>query len=159
MKSRYFDFKFLIGIFIIIVMVAIFYGQVSQHIYSLNYYYLFLGFLTLIFIVSIKFAKWYLLLGAVRSWKLAFKSYFTGQFVNEIAPTGTGDLTKAYLIRKYSSRSFGTSLSVPYMERILDIAVLSSFAILSSIFLFFATISTYISLIFIVVFALSVGFL
>lgn len=156
MKPRYLDVRLIIGVFIILVMVFGFYGPISNHIYSLNYGYVALGFLALLLIVSVKQAKWYLLVGD--GWRLAFKSYFTGQFVNEIAPMGVGDLTKAYVLRNHSKRSFGSALSVPYMERILDISVLSSIAILSSVFLFLATISSYISLVFVLVFALAVGF-
>jgi uncharacterized protein (TIRG00374 family) len=158
MKMRYFDFRFLVGIFIIIVLLLYFYGPVSEHINTLNPSYVFLGLATLLAVIGIKQLKWRLLLGKTAGWRLAVKSYFTGQFVNEIAPMGVGDLTKAYIVRKYSKKSFGHSLSVPYMERIIDIVVLSSFAILSSLFLFFFTISSYMSLISLLVAVLAAGF-
>jgi uncharacterized protein (TIRG00374 family) len=158
MKIRYFNSRFLVGVFIIIVLLLYFYGPVSQHIYTLNPAYVFLGMATLLAIVGIKQLKWRLLLGKAAGWKLSVKSYFTGQFVNEIAPMGVGDLTKAYVIRKYSKKSFGHSLSVPYMERVIDIIVLSSFAILSSLFLFLFTISSYVSLVFLLVAILAAGF-
>ncbi len=158
MKYNYFNLKFFIGVFIIIALFVYFYESISEHIYSVDLIYLVSGILTLIFILTIKQLKWRLLMGRIGGWKLAVKSYFTGQFVNEIAPMGAGDLTKAYMIRRYSKKSFGHALSIPYMERIMDIMVLSAFAILSSMFLFFATISSYLSLVFVLVLALAAGF-
>lgn len=159
MKPKYFDFRFLVGIFIILILVLYFYRAIPEHLYTLNHYYVLLGFVTLLVIVFIKQIKWYFLLRWIRkNWRLAFKSFFTGQFINEIAPMGTGDLAKAYMVRKHSSKSFGFALSTPYMERIMDIAVLSSFAVLSSLFLFFTTISSYVSLIFVLILILAIGF-
>ena len=159
MNSRYFDFKLIIGLFIIIVLIIGFYGPISEHFHTLNLYYVMLGFLVLLFIIFIKQIKWYFLLrGVVKNGKLAFKSFFTGQFINEIAPMGTGDLAKAYMVRRHSEKSFGFTLSVPYMERIMDIIVLSFIAILSSLLLFFTTISSYVSLIFVLITLLAVGF-
>lgn len=157
MKYRYFDLRFVVGIFIILVLLFYFYGPMSEHLYALDVSYLFLGLAVLLGIIVIKQIKWRLLLGKIGNWRLAFKSYFTGQFVNEVAPIGAGDLTKAYIIRRYSKKSFGHSLSVPYMERVLDISVLSAFAILSSLFLFLATIASYVSIVFILVLALAIG--
>lgn len=157
MKYRYFDLRFVVGIFIILVLLFYFYGPMSEHLYALDVFYLFLGLAVLLGIIVIKQIKWRLLVGKIGGWRLAFKSYFTGQFVNEVAPMGAGDLTKAYIIRRYSKKSFGHSLSVPYMERVLDISVLSAFAILSSLFLFLATIASYVSIVFILVLALAIG--
>ena len=159
MKMRYFDFKLLAGLFIILVLLFYFYGPISEHVYSLQPTYLLLGFLTLLSVVTIKQAKWYTLLGEIRNRRLAFKSYFTGQFVNEIAPIGTGDLTKAYMVRRYSKKSFGFAFALPYMERVVDITILGTFAILSSLFLFLTTISSYVSIVFVLVFVLALGFL
>lgn len=157
MKYRYFDLRFVVGIIIILVLLFYFYGPMSEHLYALDVFYFFLGLAVLLGIIVIKQIKWRLLLGKIGGWRLAFKSYFTGQFVNEVAPMGAGDLTKAYIIRRYSKKSFGHSLSVPYMERVLDISVLSAFAIMSSLFLFLATIASYVSIVFILVLALAIG--
>jgi uncharacterized protein (TIRG00374 family) len=156
MKTKYFSFKLLFGLLILTVLIAGFYGPMSEHVVSMNYFYVFLAFVVILVVIAIKQVKWYLLMGNVREKKLAVKSYFTGQFINEIAPMGTGDLTKAYMIRKYTKKPFGFALSIPYMERVIDISVLSVFAILSSVFLFLNTMSSYLSLIFILILGLAV---
>ena len=159
MKMRYFDLRLLVGLFIILILLFYFYGPVSEHVYSLQPSYVLLGLSALLAVVAIKQVKWYLLLGEIRSWRLAFKSYFAGQFVNEIAPIGAGDLTKAYMVKRYSKYSFGSAFALPYMERVIDISVLGTFAILSSLFLFITMISSYVSFVFVLVFVLALGFL
>jgi len=63
MKYRYFDLRFVVGIFIILVLLFYFYGPVSEHLYALDVFYLFLGLTVLLGIIVIKQVKWRLLVG------------------------------------------------------------------------------------------------
>ncbi len=53
----------------------------------------------------------------------ASKIYYIGQLLNEIAPQGTGDITKAYLSNK-SYKTKTKSILMPITERISDISAL-----------------------------------
>jgi len=155
--KKYLDVKFFIGLFIVILLILYVHIQLIENIQKMNVLYFFLSFFVFLIIVGIKQLKWYLLVN--NNWRFAFKTYFPGQFINEIAPIGSGDIAKAYLIKKYSKKSFGSSLVVPYMERLIDITVLSIFTIFASIFLFLSVISSYISIIFTIIIILAIGFL
>ena len=159
MISKYLNIKLVVGLIIIALLIIGFYKPVSEHIHTMNPFYVGCAVTVLLSVITVKQIKWYMLMGEVRNVKLAFKSYFTGQFVNEIAPVGTGDVTKAYIIKKYTKKPFGFALSISYMERVADISILSLFAIISSVFLFMATISSYISVIIAIVFLMGIGFL
>ncbi len=58
-----------------------------------------------------------------RSFIHAAKIYYIGQLINEIAPQGTGDITKAYLSHK-SYKTKSKSILMPVTERISDISAL-----------------------------------
>lgn len=57
------------------------------------------------------------------------KIYYIGQLLNEIAPQGTGDITKAYLSYK-SYKTKTKSILIPITERISDISALALGSIL-----------------------------
>ncbi|MCK5022714.1 MAG: flippase-like domain-containing protein [Candidatus Aenigmarchaeota archaeon] len=158
MISKYLNIKLVVGLIIITLLVIGFSNSVTEHIHAMNPFYVGCAVVVLLSVITVKQIKWYMLMGEVRNAKLAFKSYFTGQFVNDIAPVGTGDVTKAYIIKKYTKKPFGFALSISYMERLVDISILSIFAVISSMFFFVSTISSYISIIVVIVFVLGIGF-
>lgn len=155
--KKYLDVKFFVGLFIVILLILYTYPQLIENVQKMNLLYFLISFFVFLIIVGVKQLKWYLLVN--NNWRFAFKTYFPGQFINEIAPIGSGDIAKAYLIKKYSKKSFGSSLVAPYMERMIDVTILSLLTIFASIFLFLSLISSYISLLFTIIIILALGFL
>jgi len=62
--------------------------------------------------------------------KIAFESYFIGQATNEILPTGSGELARLSILKKYTNRSlvwFGPSVILERLYDMLLLLILSIF--------------------------------
>gem|GEM_PF-5252221 len=149
------------GLIIILVVVFYFSVPIAENLSKIDPIYVFYSFVILVLVITMKQIKWHILLNQTTKsrFKLSIATYFPGQLINEIAPTGTGDLAKAYLIKQHIKITGGSAIAVPYIERAIDILILSSIAILSVLFMFSASISVYTGILAVVIIFLSVIFL
>lgn len=119
--------------------------ELINSINSINKYYLAVSALLLLIAMLIKSLRWYYILKplGVNSSKIAFGSYFIGQATNEILPTGSGELARLTILKKYANRSFAYFSSSVVLERLYDMLLL----LILSIFLAYTTESSLILLI------------
>lgn len=126
------------GIIIIIgFIVKIGLSEIINLINNVNKFYLALCAVVLLITMIIKSLRWQCILkplGMDRR-KIAFVSYFIGQATNEILPTGSGELARLGILKKYTNKSlvwFGPSV---ILERLYDMLLL----LILSIFLAYTT--------------------
>jgi uncharacterized protein (TIRG00374 family) len=79
--------------------------------------------------VALKGIRWHSLFGET-GLKNDIKIYLIGQSVNQIAPTGSGELTRAYVARNKFGINVGKTLAPAAIERFLDTAFLLSMTII-----------------------------
>jgi uncharacterized protein (TIRG00374 family) len=107
-------------------------GELINSINNVDKYYLGLCAVVLFITMLIKSLRWqYILepLGMSRR-KIAFVSYFIGQATNEILPTGSGELARLGILKKYTNKSliwFGPSVILERLYDMLLLLILSIF--------------------------------
>lgn len=125
----------LLGCLITLAMVwKVGWSQLYQSLLNVNPYFLVGAFFLDIGSVSLRAARWIYLFKEVKP-SDACKVYFIGQAVNQILPTGSGELSRAYVSRARLSISMGKTLAYVTIERVADTTFL--IAISAAFFVFF----------------------
>lgn len=92
------------------------------------------GFSLVLFVaILVKLYRWYYLANHVtvlRKRQAAY-TYLSGQIVNEVLPTGSGELTRVYLAKKYSEKHYGELFAAVAFERACDVLFLMGGALVS----------------------------
>lgn len=110
----------LLGISIILAMIwKVGLVELYKILLSMNPYFLLLAFLLAVSATLIKAVRWAYLFRDVRV-NDACKVYFIGQAVNQILPTGSGELTRAYIGKSKFDVEFGKTLAYAAVERVAD---------------------------------------
>lgn len=127
----------LIGCAIILVMMwNLGKEELQASLLNANPYLLVVAFFILFVTIYIfRIIRWLMLFNKAKPVE-ASKVMLIGLAVNQIAPIGTGDLTRAYIAKKRLNLSIGETLASTVVERILDITFL---VIASILFLFLLT--------------------
>lgn len=123
----------ILGIIIIISFIyKIGIDEFIKSINGANKYYIIISAIVLLVTVMIKEFRWYYILkplGPINK-KVAFASYFMGQITNEILPTGSGELVRLTILKKYTNKSFMWFSPSIILERLYDMFLLIILSIL-----------------------------
>jgi uncharacterized protein (TIRG00374 family) len=123
----------ILGIIIIIGFIyKIGIDEFIKSINGANKYYIVICAIVLLVTVMIKEIRWYYILkplGPINK-KVAFASYFMGQITNEILPTGSGELVRLTILKKYTNKSFMWFSPSIILERLYDMFLLIIMSIL-----------------------------
>jgi glycosyltransferase 2 family protein len=101
-------------------------SELINSIIQVNRIYLLISSVILFITMLVKSLRWYYILkplGAVNL-KIAFVSYFIGQATNEILPTGSGELTRLTILKKFTNKSFTWFSPSVILERLYDMFLL-----------------------------------
>lgn len=132
-KSKKWQYALLaVGITIIfILMYRIGFNEIAESLSHANLKYILIaaGFIGIV--VALKGIRWQLLFNKL-NFLSSLKIYFIGQAVNEIAPTGSGELTKIFIAKKRYGIPKRFTLVSAVMVRLCDIIyliVIASFGV------------------------------
>lgn len=136
----------LVGLLIIFVIfkTSVNIGGFSRVIRDISWFYFYLAFATIIPIIIVNTAKWYLIVRAagfnISFWKI-FKTIITSSSLG-VLPGRLGDFARSYPIRHTVpvSQAIGTIL----LEKIIDISVLLAFSGMGLFFLGYKTIAIFL---------------
>lgn len=110
------------------------FGKVYGSLLTAKFEFIILGFMIFLTVDFIKLTRWALLFKEV-DFIEACKIYIVGQAVNETAPIGSGELTRAYIAKERHRIFFGDTLASAAVERIADTSFLISLSVLGSFFI------------------------
>jgi uncharacterized protein (TIRG00374 family) len=97
-------------------------GEFREDLATLDYRWVALAVVTDVIVYLGYATRWSILLHpVVRTglWR-PVRAIYMGLFVNEILPFRVGELLRCYLMSRWTSLSFGVSLSTAFIERLLD---------------------------------------
>jgi len=110
-------------------------NDVYTNLKKIDPYYFIFGFILSLVTILIKMLRWSTLFNDVKP-RDAWKIYLIGQAVNQIAPTGSGELTRAYVGKREFDVPVANVLAPAAVERISDTTfLLGMAALLVSIFM------------------------
>ena len=92
------------------------------------------AFLLGIFAIIVKIIRWFILYKEA-NFINSSKIYIVGQAINQVAPTGSGELARAYVAKSKLNIPVGATLAPAVIERIADITFLVGMAVTSISFL------------------------
>ncbi|MHC1566658.1 MAG: lysylphosphatidylglycerol synthase transmembrane domain-containing protein [Candidatus Syntropharchaeia archaeon] len=93
--------------------------EVYNALLGADFHLLILAFFIYLFVVLIKSLRWVILFRSVNPLN-ACKVYFIGQAMNEIAPIGSGELTRAYIAKDRFEIFAGETIASATIERAAD---------------------------------------
>lgn len=100
--------------------------ELINSINNVNKYYLMISVIVILITILIKSVRWYYILKPLdmNDKKIAFGSYFIGQATNEVLPTGSGELARLAILKKYTNKSFMWFSPSIILERLYDMFLL-----------------------------------
>jgi len=132
----------LIGLLILFIMIQRIGAQniysIMYDIYSTHPEILFGCFFLFLFANVLRLIRWSILYSDASSIN-AFKIWMIGQAVNEVAPIGTGEVTRAYFAKKYFKIKIRKTLVAIVIERTSDVTFLGVMAVACTILLLSGT--------------------
>ncbi len=126
---------FLIGLGILFVlMYKIGFGDIRENVFKAKIEYILMAFLVLGAVLFLKISRWKLLLRKLNLFDSS-RIYFIGQAVNEIAPPGSGELTRIYVAKRKHQIPRSKSLVASIIDRFFDVIYLLALASLGLFFI------------------------
>jgi len=120
----------LIGVALLIaLMYNIGFSDIKESLFKAHLDFVILAALILGVLHFFRAIRWHLFLNKLKLLPSS-KLYFIGQAINEIAPTGSGELVKILIAKKRYNISRSTTLIATAMERFLDVVYLLIFALM-----------------------------
>ena len=99
------------------------FANVVSTLQNVRPFYLVLAIFMVVGVVLVRMTRWLLIYDKLPN-RTSAKIYIISKGVGEIAPAGTGELTRAYLARDLHSIPMGTTLAPAAIERVADIVLL-----------------------------------
>ncbi len=131
LRQKYLSKKniLLIALTIVIILFMIFYIGVAEFVEqlgSLNYFYIFLMYVTYTIQFLVRALSWYLIAKDLKSrapYSLLYYSLGVGWMLNEIVPAKMGDLVRVQIVAKNTNQSFGTAAASVTLQRLIDLLI------------------------------------
>ena len=144
------------GTILFLLLYKIGLGDIKENLTKARLSYVLLAAVFLCLVLAVKVARWKLLLNRLGIRNSA-KIYFIGQAVNEIAPPGSGEITRILIAKKKHNVPRSRTLVATVVARFFDVLYLLIFASLGLYFIVENEIGT-VRLIFPVIIIVTAGF-